>query len=45
MKRWGNVECRVYRFVSKDDEDAVLVPVEEQGLGEQSGKPVDGHGE
>ncbi|KAB5590610.1 hypothetical protein CTheo_5953 [Ceratobasidium theobromae] len=29
LTRWGNVECRVYRFLSDEDEEAAMVPVEE----------------
>jgi len=43
LSRWGNVECRVYTFLSDDDDDAILIPVDQPTLADQARKPTDPH--
>ncbi|KAG8725186.1 hypothetical protein FRC09_006422 [Ceratobasidium sp. 395] len=43
LARWGNVECRLYTFLSDDDEDAVMVPLSYPSSIDQVGKPADPH--
>lgn len=44
-QRWGNVECRLYTFLSNDDEDAIMVPIDHPSLVDQASKPIDPHSE
>ncbi|QRV83092.1 histidine phosphatase family containing protein [Ceratobasidium sp. AG-Ba] len=43
LARWGNVECRLYTFLSDDDEGAIMVPIAEPTPADQLGKPTDAH--
>ncbi|KAG9092023.1 hypothetical protein FRC06_000290, partial [Ceratobasidium sp. 370] len=43
LARWGNVEARVYTFLSDDDEDAMMVPISEPSLADLVGKPANSH--
>ncbi|KAG8742232.1 hypothetical protein FRC10_001778 [Ceratobasidium sp. 414] len=45
LATWGNVEVRLYTFLSDDDEAAIMVPISEPSLADQVGKPEDPHGE
>ncbi|KAG8695736.1 hypothetical protein FRC08_007589 [Ceratobasidium sp. 394] len=43
LARWGNVEARLYTFLSDEDEDAIMVPILEPSFADQVGKPADSH--
>ncbi|CAE7149725.1 unnamed protein product [Rhizoctonia solani] len=43
LSRWGNVECRVYTFISDDDENATMVPIQEPSIIQSIDKPIDWH--